>query len=409
MKLPLHIDRSDLEVRNDELIIDGRALTEIVAQAGSTPLYIYSRACLKQRLTDLRAVLPRTMRLSYSVKANPHPEVLNFVAQAVDGLDVASGGELRRALATGIAGDCISFAGPGKSDEELQAAHAAGVLVCVESANELRRLAQIARATGRRATVLLRVNADFELRASGMKMSSGAKPFGIDSELLPQLLASLNQEAIDFKGFHFFAGSQCLQSAALSECLSAGCSLLADLAKGAPQTPRLFLFGGGFGVPYFPGDQALQNSDLARVLADLAQQALGELPGTQLQLELGRYIVAEAGFYVAKVIDRKHSRGRVFLVVDGGLNHNLAATGNLGQVVRRNYPVLIGNRVQGQKREKVSVVGPLCTPLDLLADQMEMTSAQVGDLVVVFQSGAYGLSASPTGFLGHPPPREVFL
>ncbi len=408
MKLPIHIER-DLEVRNDELIIDGKSVSEIVAQAGSTPLYIYSRECLQQRLDDLRALMPPAMRLSYSVKANPHPELLNFIAQGVDGLDVASGGELQRALAAGMPGESISFAGPGKSDDELMAAHAARVLVCIESSNELRRLERIARAAGRPAAVLVRVNANFELRASGMKMSSGAKPFGIDSELVPALLASIDQEAIDFRGFHFFAGSQCLESSALSECLSAGCSLLADLSKGAPRMPRLFLFGGGFGVPYFPGDKALQVGDLGSLLENLAQQAARELPGAELQLELGRYIVAEAGFYVAKVIDRKHSRGRVFLVVDGGMNHHLAATGNLGQVIRRDYPVLIGNRVQGRKREKLSVVGPLCTPIDLLADQMDLANADTGDLVVVLQSGAYGLSASPIGFLSHPPAREVLL
>ena len=186
--------------------------------------------------------------------------------------------------------------------------------------------------------------------------------------------------------------------------------LALQLADSAPSPLRTLNIGGGFGVPYFPGDQALDLAPVAARLAAATRHLLAQAaPGARLNLELGRYLVAEAGIYVCKVIERKLSHGQVFLVTDGGLHHHLAASGNFGQLIRKNYPVAIGNRLQGGVREVASVVGPLCTPLDLLADQMELARAEEGDLVVVFQSGAYGLTASPTAFLGHPLPAEVLV
>ncbi len=167
--------------------------------------------------------------------------------------------------------------------------------------------------------------------------------------------------------------------------------------------------GGGFGIPYFPSDVPLDLAPISHNLAALLERAKRALPNAEIVIELGRYLVGEAGIYVCRVIDRKVSRGQVFLVTDGGLHHHLAASGNFGQVLRKNYPVLIGNRVRGSAREIASVVGPLCTPLDLLADRMDLAKAEEGDLVVVLQSGAYGFTASPLGFLSHPAPREILV
>ena len=255
----------------------------------------------------------------------------------------------------------------------------------------------------------MRVNPDFALRRTGMRMGGGAQPFGVDAALVPALLGRIGQLGLDFHGFHLYAGSQSLSATALAEAQALSVQLALQLADSAPSPLRTLNIGGGFGVPYFPGDQALDLAPVAdglqRQLDLLAQAA----PGARLNLELGRYLVAEAGVYVCKVIERKQSHGQVFLVTDGGLHHHLAASGNFGQLIRKNYPVAIGNRLQGGGREVASVVGPLCTPLDLLADQMELARAEEGDLVVVFQSGAYGLTASPTAFLGHPLPAEVLV
>jgi diaminopimelate decarboxylase len=242
-----------------------------------------------------------------------------------------------------------------------------------------------------------------------MMMGGGPKQFGVDAERVPAMLARMKQLGLDFQGFHIFSGSQNLRADAIGEAQEKAIELAVKLAASAPAPVRTLNIGGGFGIPYFPGDQPL---DIAAVGANLARltRALGErLAQATVIVELGRYLVGEAGIYVCRVVDRKISRGQVFLVTDGGLHHHLAASGNFGQVVRKNYPVLVGNCVVGDERETVFVTGPLCTPLDLLAERMEMATADVGDLIVVLQSGAYGLSASPTAFLSHPAPAEILV
>jgi len=396
---------SQFEVRDGQLVLGGQTLGALSARAGQTPFYAYDSALLRTRVQALRAALPAAIKLHYAMKANPMPALVALMADLVDGVDVASGGELQVALAAGADVAEISFAGPGKREQELAAAVVAGVLVNVESARELPLLAEASQRLGRAARVALRINPDFELKGSGMKMGGGARPFGVDAEQAPALLArigALQASGLVFEGFHLFAGSQNLRAEAICEAQRLSYALALRLAAHAPAPVRFLNLGGGFGIPYFPGEQALDLAPIASNLQQLVDRAAAEMPQASLVLELGRYLVGEAGVYVTRVIDRKVSRGQVFLVVDGGLNHHLAASGNFGQVLRKNYPVTIGNKADSVTRELVSVVGPLCTPLDLLADRMDLPVAEIGDLVVVFQSGAYGLSASPQGFLGHP-------
>jgi len=406
-RLPLHIDRPDLSIRNGELIVGDEPISEIATSAGSTPFYFYSEQLLVQRLSMLRELMPARMGLSYSIKANPHAGLVRLLSGDLNGLDVASVAEMHLALSTGLAPGQVTFAGPGKTDAELHAACEAGVVISVESAGELKRVTAIAKTSGRRPPVLLRLNPAFQLRGSGMKMSSGPQAFGVDAEEAAEVLGRFHSEQLDFRGFHLFAGSQCLFVDAIEAMLLAGLDLMASLSSSAPRLPKLLLFGGGFGVPYFAGDRHLDVQAIGEVLGRVDARAAELLPDARLQLELGRYLVAEAGFYVSRVVDRKRSRGRVFLITDGGMNHNLAASGNLGQVVRRDFPVLIGNRAGEQPTETVTVAGPLCTPLDILADQTMLPRAGPGDLVVLLQAGAYGLSASPVDFLGHPRPLEL--
>ncbi|MEO8443484.1 MAG: pyridoxal-dependent decarboxylase, exosortase A system-associated [Gammaproteobacteria bacterium] len=407
--LPLHVLVESFLVRNDELVIGGRTLTDIVGLAGRTPAYIYSRELIDRRIARLRAALPASIHLHYAMKANPMPAVVQHIAPQVDGLDVASAGELRVAIAAGADPERISFAGPGKTQEDLTTAVAAGVILNVESETEVQRLVEIGASRGVRPRVAIRVNPDFELKGSGMKMAGGPKQFGIDAERVPELLRQLATLDLDFWGFHVFSGSQNLRAEAIIEAQTKTVALVTVLSRDAPRPPRLVNIGGGFGIPYFPGEQPLDLAPIGAHLTELVAVAARDLPGATLVVELGRYLVGEAGVYVARILDRKVSRGRVFLVTDGGLHHHLSASGNFGQVLRKNYPVLIGNRVADGPRELATVVGPLCTPLDLLADNMELAEAHIGDLVVVFQSGAYGLTASPLGFLSHPPPAELLL
>jgi len=286
---------------------------------------------------------------------------------------------------------------------------AAGVLINLESFREVGELASISATLKLPARVAIRVNPDFELKGAGMKMGGGPKQFGIDVEQVPELLAAIKTAGLQFAGFHIFSGSQNLKAESICEAQQKSYELALSLAQHTPEPIRFLNLGGGFGIPYFPGEQALDLAMIGQNLKQIAARAAQEMPEAELILELGRYLVGEAGIYVTQIVDRKISRGQTFLVVDGGLNHHLAASGNFGQVIRKNYPVAIGNRMGQGEKETVSIVGPLCTPLDLLADRMELSVAKPGDFVVIFQSGAYGASASPQGFLGHPEVIEVLV
>ncbi len=397
-------------VENGVLMVGGVPLPRLAARVGTTPFFAYDRAKLAERVALLRDRLPTDVALHYAVKANPFPAVVHHLSGLVDGFDVASAGEMHTALDTGVAAADVSFAGPGKTDAELAQAVAAGITIHVESAAELARIATVATAAGLRPRVALRVNPDFEVKSSGMRMGGGAQQFGIDAEAVPAVLASPPMQAVEFVGFHIFAGSQNLSTALLCDALDQTAALAGRLAAQAPGPVHHLNIGGGFGIPYFPKDQPLDVAAVGRHLAGLMPQLRASLSAeAQVIVELGRFIVGEAGLYVARVIDRKDSRGQVFLVTDGGLHHQLAASGNFGQVLRRNYPVAIGNRMSAPADETASVVGCLCTPLDLLADKIAVPRAEVGDLVVIFQSGAYGRSASPDAFLGHPPAAEILV
>jgi diaminopimelate decarboxylase len=405
---PVHAPNTLFPVADGCLQVGGMPLTRLAQRVGSTPFYAYDRRLLSERVAHLRAHLPPAVALHYSIKANPMPALVQHMSRLVDGLDVASGGELKVALDTGIDPAEISFAGPGKREAELAQAIAAGVVLNVESGHELETAARLGSQMGLAPRVCLRVNPDFELKASGMKMGGGAKPFGIDADLVPALLARLPALGVAFEGFHIFSGSQSLKPDAIVEAQASTIELGLRLAAHAPSPVKRLNIGGGFGIPYFPGEAPLDLAPIGAHLASQMPRVQAALPGVRVAVELGRYLVGEAGIYVARVLERKQSRGQVFLVTDGGLHHHLAASGNFGQVIRKNYPAAIGNRM-GAAGAPATVVGPLCTPLDVLADQMALGHAEAGDLVVLFQSGAYGLTASPAAFLGHPQAAEVLV
>jgi diaminopimelate decarboxylase len=409
MNKPVHAPQLQFPVIGGELQVGGMPISRLAERVGSTPFYAYDRALITTRMAAVRAALPDAVQLHYSIKANPMPALVQHMAGLADGLDVASGGELTTALDTGFDPSHITFAGPGKSTADLRRAIAAGVCINAESSGEIGRIAAQAESLGIAPRVVLRVNPDFELKSSGMRMGGGAKPFGIDAETIPQAVAQLRALGIDPLGFHIFCGSQSLKAEAIVEAHAQSVELAMRLAGECAFVPSMLNLGAGFGIPYFPGESPLGLAPVGANLAALLPRVREGLGEVRISLESGRYFVGEAGVYVARVLDRKVSRGQVFLVTDGGLHQHLAASGNFGQVIRKNYPAAIGNRMAPAQRETVSVVGPLCTPLDVLADRMELAAADVGDLVVLFQSGAYGLSASPTAFLGHPAPAEVLV
>ena len=392
-----------------ELAVSGQKASKLVAVAGRTPHFAYSRSMISDRVASLRKAMPERLRINYAIKANSFPPLLEHVASLVDGLDIASGGELEMVRAAGVSGERVSFAGPGKRDEELGAAISAGVTLNLESENEAHRALAIGEKLGIPPRLAIRVNPDFELKGSGMKMGGGAKPFGVDAERVPALAREIVAANCEWRGLHIFTGSQALDAGAVIEAQANTLDLAHRIASEAGlQLPKLNM-GGGFGIPYFHGDTPLDIGRVGSALADRLESLPETLANAELYIELGRYIVGEAGVYLTRIVDRKQSHGETYLITDGGLHHQLAASGNFGTVVRRNYPLAIASRFGAEPNEVANVVGCLCTPLDRLADKAHLPRAEIGDIVAVFCAGAYGASASPSAFLGQGPAAEILV
>ncbi len=391
-----------------ELTIGGRSAASLIAEAGDTPLFAYDLAAIRRRIARFRASFPG-VALHYAVKANPFAPLVSAIAPLVDGIDVASAGEMDRAIEAGMPAADISFAGPGKRDGELERAIRAGVTLNLESAGEGARALAIGDRIGLRPRLAVRVNPDFEIRGSGMRMGGGARPFGVDAAEAAALVRTIVAGGAEWRGFHIFAGSQALDAAAIGETQAATVALAAELAEAARAAPPLVNLGGGFGIPYFPGDTPLDEAAVGTALAPVLAARPAILGDTRFAIELGRWLVGEAGVYLTRIVDRKVSHGELFLVTDGGMHHQLAASGNFGTVVKRNYPVAVAHRIGAEAEETATVVGCLCTPLDRLADRVALPRAEVGDVIAVFMAGAYGATASPQAFLGHPPAREMVV
>jgi diaminopimelate decarboxylase len=395
-----------------ELCLGGIPVGEIAARYG-TPCFVYDTQVLDRKWALLRAALPGEFSIAYSVKANPNAAIIrHFLAKGAS-LEVASQGELVRALAAGCPARRILFAGPGKTETELEQALVQDIgEIHVESLLEARRIAALTGRLGRRARVALRVNPGDEAQGGAMRMGGKPAPFGVDEENLDEVLdLLLASPSVEFRGLHLFTGTQVLDHAVLVRQYRHGLAVARRVAARVGRPLCMLDFGGGLGIPYFAGETELDmtklREELRGLMADIAGDAL--LAGTEFLVEPGRYLVGEAGVYVTRINDIKVSRGKTFYIVDGGMNHHLAASGNLGQVIKRNFPIAVVNRLGEGLTHAVDVVGPLCTPLDTLAREVTVRCAEVGDLVGIFQSGAYGLTASPVGFLSHSTPAEVLV
>ena len=388
------------------LLIGGRAAIELAAEAGGTPLFVYDSGLVEQQIKRFRAAMPADLALHYAVKANPYAPLLSWITGKIDGFDVASAGELGRVAHLGLP---ISFAGPGKTDQQLETAMRAGVTINLESEGEAERALAIAAGMSRPPKLAVRVNPPFALRGAGMKMGGMASQFGIDHDRAPALIKRLIEAGADWRGLHIFTGSQALHADALIEAQTATLKLAAELAEQAGASPPEVNLGGGFGIPYFPADRPLDTEAVGAALAKSLEARPKILADTNFAIELGRWLVGEAGVYLTRIIDRKESRGATFLITDGGLQHVLAASGNFGQLLRRNYPVAVAGRFGAAAEQNVTITGCLCTPLDLLAHEVALPRADVGDVVAIFCAGAYGLSASPQEFLSQPRAREMLV
>jgi diaminopimelate decarboxylase len=388
------------------LLIGGWDAEVLIGEAGGTPLFVYDSRRIADQVARFRAAFPSEVALHYAVKANPYAPLLEAMATMVDGFDVASTGELGRVAHLGLP---ISFAGPGKRDQELETSIRAGITINLESEGEAKRALAICARDGLTARLAVRVNPPFGLKGSGQKMGGLPSQFGIDHDRVPALIRWMVEAGADWQGLHIFAGSQSLHADALIDLQRETVALAALICEEAGHVPLHVNLGGGFGIPYFAKDEPLDVEAVGEALAKTLAERPKILAGTKFSIELGRWLVGEAGVYLTRIVDRKESRGKTFLVTDGGLQHQLAASGNFGQLLRRNYPVAIANRFGARPEEEVTITGCLCTPLDLLADEVMLPRADISDLVAIFCAGAYGLSASPSAFLGQPMAREMLI
>jgi diaminopimelate decarboxylase len=396
----------------DKLYIGGAAIDSLAHEFG-TPLFVYDAGILDQNWNVLRAAFPPRFSISYSVKANPNPHILKIFVRRGAGLEIASAGELHLAVIAGCPASKVLFAGPGKSEAELELALSRGVgEIHIESLLEAERVSKISQRLGVDAPIALRINPNSAAQGGAMQMGGKPAPFGVDEERLDETLTQLLElDRLEFRGLHFYLGTQILDHQILARQYRHALGIVRRVAGKLARPLETVDFGGGFGIPYFPGERALDMEKLGHELAVLTREIDHDrgFDGTRFVVEPGRYLVGEAGVYVTRVNDVKFSRGKKYIIVDGGMNHHLAASGNLGQVIKRNFPVGAVNKLDKTSNEKVDIVGPLCTPLDVLARDIELPRLEVGDLIGVFQSGAYARTASPLHFLSYPGPVEVLV
>jgi diaminopimelate decarboxylase len=395
-----------------ELVMGGLPVS-VLAEIYGTPLFIYDGAVMDTQLDALRAALPAGFELYFSIKANPNPSVVSHFLSRGCGLEVASAGEFQIAIQAGCKARNIVFSGPGKTEAELEYVLSNDIgEIHIESLLEATRISSIARRLGLRARTAIRVNPASDAEGGAMRMGGRPAPFGVDEEVLDEAVdAVCTNASLEFRGIHLFVGTQILDAAMLVSQYRHGLAIARRAALRAGCPLATLDFGGGWGIPYFAHEQELNLACVSQGLGALFAELQGDplFSGTSFLIEPGRFLTAEAGVYVTRVNDIKVSRGKRFVIVDGGMNHCLGASGNLGQTIKRNYPVALVNRLNSPSAEPVDVVGPLCTPLDKLARDMELPAAQIFDLFGIFQSGAYGRSASPLGFLSHPAPPEVWV
>lgn len=411
-RLADRIIRDNFDVRDGELVVGGLSVRDLVTQFGS-PLYIYDYSVLARQFRTLCTAVAGFARVFYSIKANPNPAIARVFVDLGAGLEIASGAEFLLAQAAGCAPSDMLFAGPGKGSAELELTVAEGIgEIHLESFEEVATLAAIAERLQRDVHVAIRVNPGAAAQGGAMRMGGKPAAFGFDEEIIPDVVADLARHPrLKLSGVHLFAGTQILSAGVLMDQWRYGLKLARSLAEVVGQPLRRIDLGGGLGVPYHEGDEPLDLGALRAGARELAAIVAADplLAPSDIIIEPGRFLAGPAGIYVMTVRSVKTSRGERFLVCDGGMHHHLAASGNLGQVIKRDYPIVAATRLDSGDVASATVVGPLCTPLDTLGRQTRLAHLKPGDLIAVLQSGAYGLSSSPVGFLSHPTPAEVLV
>jgi diaminopimelate decarboxylase len=385
-----------------------------IAQRFGTPCYVYFMQDIAARCEALRQAFAQRFKISYAVKANPNAGLLQRLRAHTDALDISSAGEMQRALRAGWPPQRLRFTGPGKRTQELVAAVTRGIgHIVVESVHEARAVSQIAGACGAPQDILVRLAPRHIPRGFGLNMAGKPSQFGIDEEDLDEAFAALKRlPNLRIRGFHIYSGTQCLDANALVEHFEICLDLFRQCATRHALTPQILVFGAGFGIPYYPGQEAFDLGHLAARVNPALDALLQDdrFRHAVCMLETGRYLVGEAGIFVTRVIRIKVSRGTRIAICDGGMHHHLAACGHLGTVFQRNYRIFkVNASVNTGDTATYELVGPLCTTIDTLGHAVELPTLDEGDLLGIHCSGAYGLTASPLHFISHPAPKEIVV
>lgn len=374
-----------------------------------TPIYVYTFEKIENQIKVLRDTLPDGVKIYLSIKANPRKQIVSKMINIIDGVEVASGGEMDLALESGINNKNIIFIGPGKTVNELKRAIDNNIkLIVVESIEEINRINNICLKRRCKANIAIRINPKCINSSSRLKMGGVASQFGIDEEKVEQIIIGIDQyKGIEFKGVHFYFGSQILNADLLVNNMQYAISCCENMTKKTGVNFEFIDLGGGFGVPYYIGEKGIDLPVLKSKLNELFQKNRNKdfFKKTEFLVESGRFILANCGVYIVRVEYIKESREKKFVIVDGGFNHHSAAVG-IGTILRGTFDIRCIEE-KNTEMEKVTVVGPLCTPTDVLARDIFLPKLEEGDYLMVLNSGAYGVSASPINFLSHDEPVEL--
>jgi diaminopimelate decarboxylase len=400
----------EITTRNGKSYLREICLEDIVHQYG-TPFYLYDLDEIFEKIRNIRNAFGSDIKLYYAIKANSNLELLKAIREKVDGLDISSYGEMEQSILAGYSPKQLSFAGPGKTHEELENAIKSGIgVISVETLREMADIKEISSRLGGTVDIALRINPSLLIKEFAIKMGGQATQFGIDEEKLDVAVAYLreNESHFNFKGIHVYSGTQCLNEEALVRNVDNVLEIAKSLEDEYDLECAWINLGGGFGVSYHD-NQKLNIETIAEGVKKAIENYKTFTKGIpSFVFELGRYLVTEAGIYVTKVISHKESRGKLYFILDGGMNHHLAASGNFGQILKKNFMARNLSNPNG-KIINCNLVGPLCTTLDILGRDAGVESPKVGDLIAFLNSGSYGYTSSPILFLGHETPTELLL
>ena len=378
-----------------------------LAESFGTPFYVYDLDLIGRRVEALRATLPRGFRIAFAVKSNPSLAIVAHLRRCGVGADVASGGELETVLRAGFEPAAIAMTGPGKRDEELTAAVAAGIgFITVESPGELRRLEAIAAKADRRQPILLRLAVSEDARLETVRIIGGVEgKFGMPLQtLIETARVAARSEHVELLGIHAFGASNLRDAEQLVAHVAELVEIGRRVAAETGTRLRLVDAGGGLGIPYADGERPLDLDRLCRRLGELRARwdSDASLREMEVVLEPGRFLVGPAGAYVARVVDVKGPDSAPVAILDGGINHVLRPA-----LVQSEHRIVVLATDGLRALVHTTVAGPLCTGIDVFTTDAMLPRPRVGDLVAILDTGAYGFTESMPLFLSHPTPAEV--